>query len=84
MPDMTAVEKFLRKELAAVLRCSEDDIGLDSSFSALGLNSMSFVELLIIIEQKYGLKLINAGLTAEDMSSVTALATRITMQLKKA
>jgi len=50
--------------------------------SELGLDSMSFVELLVFIEKKFNLKLVDSGLGRENFKTVRALANRIYEKLR--
>ena len=42
-----------------------------------GINSMGFMELLVFIEQKWGVSLVDQGISARDVADVSALAARI-------
>ena len=42
-----------------------------------GINSMGFMELLVFIEQKWGVSLVDQGIAARDVADVRALAERI-------
>ena len=66
-----------------VVHCSKDKVTGDTPFLSLGMHSMIFVELLISIEKKYGVKLINSGLAVADLTSVSSLAERISSELEK-
>jgi acyl carrier protein len=43
---------------------------------------MGFVELLVVIEKVFNLRLIESGLTREDFETIHALATRISKGLQ--
>lgn len=75
------IEDFLSREIALILRLNESDIKNDASLNDLGIDSMSFVELLIAVENKFGVKLIEAGITKSDLSSLKTLALRIEKEL---
>jgi len=49
----------------------------DRSLSENGINSMGFMELLVFIEQKWGVSLVDQGISARDVADVSALAARI-------
>ena len=72
--DVPRIAEFLRKELATVLATDADSIADDTPLTSLGVDSLRFVELLIIIEKEFGVRLIEAGLTRDDLADVTSLA----------
>lgn len=82
MPDLRSIEGFLQRQIAVITRLPEEKVTPESSLETCGVNSMAFVELLIAVENEYGVKLINGGLTGADLSSITALAARINSELK--
>jgi len=43
----------------------------------MGLDSLSFVELLVVIEKIFNLKLMDTNLSKEDFGSIKILARRI-------
>lgn len=75
------IQDFLLRELSLILRLDESKVNRDASFDSLGIDSMSFVELLIAIENKFGVNLIEAGITKADLSSLKTLALRIEREL---
>jgi acyl carrier protein len=81
MSKTAEIQDFLNKEVAMILRLKESDVNENSSLNDLGINSMAFVELLIAIENKFGVQLIQAGITQTDLSSLKALALRIEQEL---
>ena len=68
---------FLLRETSVILPEAKHVPAADEDLAALGYDSMSFIELLLSIERKYGIKLIEAGLEPEDMKSLRTLAFRI-------
>ena len=71
------VEKRLIQEIAAILCVEPTAVKPDVPLPSLGLDSMGFVELLVVIEKAFDLRLIETGLTREDFETVHALASRI-------
>jgi len=67
----------LIQEIAAILCLDPDAVKPDVPLPSLGLDSMGFVELLVVVEKAFSLRLIEAGLTREDFETVHALACRI-------
>lgn len=49
----------------------------ECSLADNGINSMGFMELLVFIEQKWGVSLVDQGIAARDVADVRALARRI-------
>ncbi|MEI6562959.1 MAG: acyl carrier protein [bacterium] len=74
------VEQRLIQEVALILCKEPAAIKPDVSLPSLGLDSMGFVELLVVIEKAFGLRLIESGLTREDFETIHALAARISKE----
>lgn len=81
MSETDEILKFLTKEVAMILRLEEFSVNTDASLNDLGINSMAFVELLIAIENKFGVQLIRSGITRADLNSLKMLALRIEQEL---
>ncbi len=81
MSETDEILNFLTKEVAMILRMEEFSVNTDASLSDLGINSMAFVELLIAIENKFGVQLIRSGITRADLNSLKMLALRIEHEL---
>jgi len=71
------VERKLIGEIATILCVEPAAIKPDVPLPTLGLDSMGFVELLVVIEKVFNLRLMESGLTREDFETVHALACRI-------
>jgi acyl carrier protein len=72
-----AIEKKLVEEMAINLCLEPSDVKHDVSLPALGFDSMRFVELLVVVERVFNLRLMESGLSREDFETVHALACRI-------
>ena len=72
---LTEIEQILVREISIIL--GGEPVGEDVPLHELGLDSMGFVELLVFIEKKFNLKLIESGLGRENFKTVRALANRI-------
>jgi acyl carrier protein len=68
------IENKLIQEIAVILSADPATIKPDVPLHTLGLDSMSFVEVLVFIEKTFGLQLIESGLTREDFATIQALA----------
>jgi len=71
------VEEKLISEVAMILSREVTSISLDESLHSMGLDSLSFVELLVVIEKIFNLKLMDTNLSKEDFGSIKILARRI-------
>ena len=76
-----AVEQKLIQEIASILCVETSVVKPDVPLPVLGLDSMGFVELLVVIEKTFNLRLIESGLTREDFETIHALACRISKGL---
>lgn len=79
MTDMSiaAVERRLIEEIAAILCVEPSTVKPDAPLPSLGLDSMGFVELLVVVEKAFNLRLMESGLSREDFETIHALACRI-------
>ncbi len=67
------VEEIIKKEIHIILG-GKIEVRLDEELHNLGMDSMSFVELLVFIEKRFGIRLIDSGLNKEDFRTVRSLA----------
>jgi acyl carrier protein len=74
---MTEVERKLIGEIATILCVDPAAVKTDVPLPSLGLDSMGFVEVLVVVEKVFNLRLMESGLTREDFETVHALACRI-------
>jgi acyl carrier protein len=68
------IEKELVREVAAILGEEESIIDADAELNTFGIDSFSFVELLVVIEEKFSVKLMESGMTREDFRTIHSLA----------
>ena len=71
----TEIEKILVREIGIILGGIQ--VGEDVQLHELGLDSMGFVELLVFIEKKFNLKLVDSGLARDNFRTVRILAKSI-------
>jgi len=76
-PLLKQTEDKLTKQIAAILSIDSQKIKPEVPLAALGVDSLSFVELLVFIEKEFKIKLMDSGLVAEDFKTIRALARRI-------
>jgi acyl carrier protein len=70
-------EDKLINQVAAILSIDSQKIKPEAPLASLGVDSLSFVELLVFIEKEFKVKLMESGLTGEDFKSIRSLAKRI-------
>ncbi len=75
--DRNEIRQRLIEEIAAILTVDESAISPDDMLHDLGIDSLSFVELLVVIEKTFNLKLMETGLTREDFRTINSLASCI-------
>ena len=71
------IKKELTEEVAMILCQDVQSISAAEPLHNMGLDSLSFVELLVSIEKKFNLKLINTSLSKEDFSTINTLSQRL-------
>lgn len=67
----------LKKEISVITGRPEKNIQEHESLSFNGINSMGFVELLITINRRWNINLMEIGIGIGDVGSLTALAEKI-------
>ena len=80
MADSNAIEKALANEISIILGVEAAQIKPDAPLHSLGMDSMSFVELLVFIEKQFKLNLIASGLNKEDFQTISSLAGKISRE----
>jgi acyl carrier protein len=78
--DTKQVEEKLIRQIAVILSVDSQKIKPEVPLHSLGVDSLSFVELLVFIEKEFSIKLMESGLTSEDFQTIRALAKRISRQ----
>ena len=78
--DTKQVEEKLIGQIAVILSVDRKKIKPEVPLHTLGVDSLSFVELLVFIEKEFSIKLMESGLQAEDFKTIQALARRISRQ----
>jgi acyl carrier protein len=74
---MENVKETLINEVAAILSVDPKTIAPDAPLYALKIDSLKFVELLVVIEKTYNLKLLESPLSRDDFQSIRSLASSI-------
>ena len=78
--DTKQVEEKLICQIAAILSVDSKKIKPEVPLHTLGVDSLSFVELLVFIEKEFKIKLMTCGLQAEDFKTIHSLASCISRQ----
>ena len=79
MPEtrLEEIREILRTEAASILAVDPAAVGVDAPFHSLGMSSLGFVELLVVIEKRFNLKLMETDLSRDDFRTIRSLALRI-------
>ena len=75
------IENKLIEGIAAITGKDPSVINRDVPFHTLGIDSLSFVELLVFVEKTFTIQLIGTDLTKKDFETVQALASFISKNL---
>ncbi len=68
------IEAVLIKEIAAIISADPSDVDNETPLHDMGVDSLSFVELLVVIEKKFNVNLMESGLKKEDFQTIRALS----------
>jgi acyl carrier protein len=71
---VTEIEELLTREVASILAIDSATVTLDAPLHTLGMSSMAFVELLVVIEKAFELRLMETDLTKDDFQTIRSLA----------
>jgi acyl carrier protein len=71
------VQDALRQELAMVLNQPPAELALDLPLHEIGVDSIAFVELMVFIEKRFGISLLDAQLERKDIESLHAIASSV-------
>lgn len=73
-PTLETVQKQLCSEIQTIMALKPGSVTTETHLPSLGMDSLRFVSLLLVIEQKFGVNLMKAGLKPDDTRSVPNLA----------
>ncbi len=71
------VADALRQELAVVLNQPPAELAVDRPLHEIGVDSIAFVELMVFIEKRFGISLLEAKLERKDIESLHAIASSV-------
>ncbi|MDP8266435.1 MAG: acyl carrier protein [Candidatus Aceula meridiana] len=75
--DIQEIQNKLVDEISMILSIEVESIDINEPLHSMGLDSLSFVELLVSIEKNFNLKLINTSLSKEDFNTINSLSQRL-------
>ncbi|MBW2738283.1 MAG: hypothetical protein JRE64_05415 [Deltaproteobacteria bacterium] len=75
--NLKEIENILAQQIAIILAVDPSKIIKDVPLHEIGIDSLSFVELLVFIEKTFNIKLMESGLTREDFRTIRSLALSI-------
>jgi acyl carrier protein len=78
---VSEIEEILIKDVADILSMDRGTVTVDVPFQSLGMSSMDFVELLVVIETTFDLNLIETDLKKEDFLAINTLASCISRMM---
>jgi len=71
---MEKIQTELIQQIADILSVEPSAVDVEAPLHTLGLDSMRMVEIIVFIENRYGIDLMGSGLKREDVASIAALA----------
>jgi acyl carrier protein len=74
------IETALVEEISSILGKEASEVNANAPLHEMGVDSMSFVEILIFIENEFDLNLMESGLTKENFQTIHGLAACISEQ----
>ncbi|HEX4055312.1 MAG TPA: acyl carrier protein [Tepidisphaeraceae bacterium] len=72
-----SIQQQLCREIEVLVALKSGTLTGESDLTVLGIDSLRFVSLLIVIEQKFGVALMKTGITSEDTKTARNLAAAI-------
>ena len=75
------IENILIQGIASINDREASQIDPEKPFHDMGIDSLGFVEILVLIEKSFNLQLIASDLTKEDFESIHRLAMFISRNL---
>lgn len=77
MNDLVKIKKLLVTEISSLLDIEVLKIDTSKELHELGIDSLGLVELFVFIENNFELKLMESGITQDDLKTIDALSSRI-------
>jgi acyl carrier protein len=73
-PTLQEIQSTLCSEIQTLLSLKPGSVTTETHLPSLGIDSLRFVSLLLVIEQKFGVNLMKVGLKPEDTRTVPNFA----------
>jgi acyl carrier protein len=80
--DEKKIESVLTGQVASILSIDASGLKPDAPLHSLGMDSLSFVELLVFIEKEFKIKLMESGMTRDDFRTIRSLSKCISKALE--
>jgi acyl carrier protein len=77
MPESLSLESIEQLLIGELASQTPGKITPQSTLASLGVDSLKLVSLILIIEQKFGVNLMQVGMKPEDVESVASLAAAV-------
>ena len=71
------IEQTLGREIASILGMEEGAIQPSTTLMSLGIDSIKFVEIMIFVENEFGIKLLDSGMSREALHDIASLSAHI-------
>jgi acyl carrier protein len=72
--DAGDIEAVLIREIATILGKEKGSITPQTPLKSLGMDSIRFVEIIIIVEKRFGIKLMEIGLDRDALENIASLS----------
>ena len=80
--ELSAIETEILSYISQNLVTANTPLTAETSFSELGIDSYSLIEMLLFLEAKYHCSILDGGTTKQDLEHPQALAKFIASKLK--
>lgn len=81
--DTETILQKLREEVALITRKAPENVDDSVPLRSCGIDSMSFLELLIFIKKEWDVDFLQMGLSVDFLKNLRGLAGRINEELSK-
>ena len=81
MKSETEIQQELIQGLAAIVGRDAGAIAPENTMIDLGVDSLGLIEIFIFIEKTFGIKLLESGITRDDLRSIQTLASYVRSRL---
>jgi acyl carrier protein len=81
-PCISEIESILINEAASLLSMPPEQVTGETPLLSLGIDSLRLFELVVFIEKKFGINLLDAPLGRRDLENIRALSQHIAARLQ--